>query len=274
MLGCNVSCQCISAPTVRYIADFAVGDTFHYSFGSNSGYQSFYETVITDRAEYGSDSLVYSTETVTLTSGNQVSHSTGTIRYVELDSIISGVFSEGAIVDEFFCNEDIEGPVYHLNTHRSVSLYCSFIGQNVTADSYSEFTYAPGLGETYFHSCSNTTPCNYCSARTLVYARKVNGFIYGTPVNFPTSIESSGSQANILKVFPNPVDQQIIVESLYTKSSDLYITVFDITGKLIIKEPLNSGITIVRRSFIPCGLFLWQIEENSTVLERGKLTFN
>lgn len=78
--------------------------------------------------------------------------------------------------------------------------------------------------------------------------------------------EANSKQTNI--VFPNPASDFIYL-NIENKSAIGFITLYNISGKMVKREPLN-GSNIVRLDDLPAGIYIYSIKLN-TEIYRGKV---
>jgi hypothetical protein len=273
LLSLNGMSQCNPIPTNGEIYNFAVGDTLQYSISSNSGYSAYYYHVIESRNNYGTDSIVYGIQSITLPFGGQLSQSHYDQRIYHPDSATWQQPQTGWITDTLTCFTDTGLLFHHVDSHGWVTVYCSGIGEDISANGSSTDYYSQGLGKTYSYSCSNTEPCNSCSIVRLVYAHKSNGFVYGNAYSFPSGINDFKQLDAFVEVYPNAVSQNFQLRLHGNLGQNLRFVLYDLCGQRLQQELISEPVTNFYRGQLAGGLYLWQIEGGQEVVRKGKLIF-
>ncbi|MBP6732718.1 MAG: T9SS type A sorting domain-containing protein [Chitinophagales bacterium] len=274
----SASCfsQCTPYPAFGEIYNYAIDDTFQYVTYINSAGSSFsgYEyQIIEARNNYGGDSIVYGIKSIQKTSLNNVTVSNQTQKIVKLDSAINTYNRQGAkwMLDTIFCGTDSGIVLFTTRWHVYDSVPCeNFIVRGITDNIR---TYSPGLGETKSSYATNTSPCNYYGQTNLIYAHKADGFIYGTPYDFPTAVNELERQKGSIKVYPNPAFETFQLQIFNVQFGDAYFELFDAVGRRVKYEKVSSSTSTFERANTSNGVYLWQLKVNDDILERGKLVF-
>ena len=119
----------------------------------------------------------------------------------------------------------------------------------------SEDTYVKGLGGPYY-SCDN--PFSLGSAeRKLVYYKK-GETVWGIPLTI-TGISNTEITREII-VFPNPAKDNITIKVGDINTGKLMFYLFDLSGRLIISEPINTVEKQFRHCDFQTGYLFLHIE--------------
>ncbi len=90
------------------------------------------------------------------------------------------------------------------------------------------------------------------------------------PVNVGISSQIEASQ---IRVYPNPVQDQLFIEingsNSYTQST---FSLFDLTGKMLLTKNIDSGLNYVELNKIASGLYFYSISSGQLQLKTGKLS--
>jgi len=124
------------------------------------------------------------------------------------------------------------------------------------------------VGDAYEH-IGNT---NY--ERAWLLKVDSNGCLNGDCPTLYTGIKPIADLINFF-VFPNPATSQFTValagpNDIYGYS-DLHFTLFDLTGRLVMDQPLKEQTTVLHRNDLTSGMYLWQIADDNKTLSNGKL---
>ena len=261
--------QCSPYPTNREVYDYAVGDTFQYYFSANSGYYQYHYKIVTNRIDYGNDSIAYTIKQITSDWNNHITTSTNPSIIYYIDSTIT--YRVGSTFDTVTCSTDSGILLYHITFYQSTGLYCDVIQQNIFGISSNYVRFSVGLGTTYSYLCSNTSPCNYCTSLSLIYAHKSNGYIYGHQHRSSfLSVEEIGNY-NSVSISPNPTTTSFTVQLSTPPSPETYFQLYDAMGRQLRREEINSNTTTINRNNLTSGIYFWQLVSGNRMLERGKL---
>lgn len=106
---------------------------------------------------------------------------------------------------------------------------------------------------------------SFYNSESTIYKTVHGGFVW------ENSLTAGKSAGNKYVVSPNPVNDEIIVHQLHSKSAaNTELRIFDATGKRV----LNISVTPdkpVNVSSYPTGIYLYLILENGSVVQSGKL---
>jgi hypothetical protein len=87
--------------------------------------------------------------------------------------------------------------------------------------------------------------------------------------NETLSVEQISNGISDLRVFPNPLTEGNDLNVLFSKNVTAQIHVYDISGKLILKEELSNGISKqINISSLNNGIYLLKIEGENTSTSR------
>jgi len=86
-----------------------------------------------------------------------------------------------------------------------------------------------------------------------------------------TSVSQPGSEQSI-QFFPNPFSRQttlVVSENLYNQN--LHLRIFNANGKAIYNRSFNTNAHVIHASELGNGLFIFQLSDDTKILETGKL---
>lgn len=88
-------------------------------------------------------------------------------------------------------------------------------------------------------------------------------------VNICAGISETVSEVGF-NLYPNPAGNliQVQVASLY---SDTYFELFDLNGRIILREELKSNTTAINIRSMAAGVYMYRIQKNNESLKQGKL---
>lgn len=114
------------------------------------------------------------------------------------------------------------------------------------------------------------------SVGQVVYTSGGNGFKVSNGVQQPYDIQVvtgiSGNQDKMkMKLYPNPVLNDLVLELETFESSELYFQVYDLHGKLIAFENITDRITRVDFSRYPSSTYLLKVFDKVTVWQTFKI---
>jgi hypothetical protein len=82
------------------------------------------------------------------------------------------------------------------------------------------------------------------------------------------SIENTLGQEEVLRVFPNPFKDQLIVESPFEGTQNYAL--YSILGEHVLTGSIHSGSTLIELSKIPDGLYILKIRGQAIKLIKRK----
>ncbi|MBN2669767.1 MAG: T9SS type A sorting domain-containing protein [Bacteroidales bacterium] len=86
-----------------------------------------------------------------------------------------------------------------------------------------------------------------------------------TTTSLPPSGELKGALSSWLSLYPNPVKGKLTVEYLLAEDANTEMRIYDINGKLLIQQKLNTtmGIKSVDVSKLTSGVYILKLDDNS-----------
>ncbi|MDL2227409.1 T9SS type A sorting domain-containing protein [Odoribacter sp. OttesenSCG-928-L07] len=259
------------------VFDHEVGDELHVYIHDYYDVYGYYEKSMykyIERTDY-QDSIVYSCKRTQ----TRLSESYGEMTsFVFIDDTIKTVITRDIDFDrlpEEVIGEE-ERSSYHLGIYQNVlskrESSNSFLKRDddcwelLLVDGCLIYNrYMKGLGGPYYYC--NDWMMTY--ERSLVYYKKGDE-TWGTPYNL-TGISEIENE-NKVNVFPNPSKDGIIyVVASQNINSELTIDVFDIQGKKIKSEQLDSNYNVIDLSGLRKGMYLYRISDGRNVLQTDKI---
>lgn len=71
-------------------------------------------------------------------------------------------------------------------------------------------------------------------------------------------------------LFPNPSKNNFSIKLSLPPGADMFVNVYDITGRLMLHTPLSQQTTTIQNQ-LNSGMYLWQVTNNTYTLSSGKL---
>jgi len=123
-----------------------------------------------------------------------------------------------------------------------------------------------GLGGYYFEhyaidGCSN-------DESKLVYYKKGN-ITWGTPFDFTGVVTLAN--ANIIKVYPNPASDKIVVET-NSYNDPVTFELFSSGGNLFFRQIIHSAKQDINASSLKNGIYFYKVSISGQILKNGKIT--
>ena len=101
-----------------------------------------------------------------------------------------------------------------------------------------------------------------------VFTSELNILVYSN-YDFTNSIDENGSFADSnakigMSVYPNPIEDRATVK-LDSQSSEVYeVTVYSMTGKIVISEEFSNGENLLDVQFLPSGMYTILVKNDTT----------
>jgi len=128
---------------------------------------------------------------------------------------------------------------------------------------------ANGLGFTLQLSDYNLNPCSPYSWFTGNCVLGSPGFAYAPACNLSVTEMEKGVD---IKIYPNPANDYITVESAYLIENDSYFQVFDLQGRLVISQKLEKiHSQQIALNAIQKGMYIYRIISLNTTVGAGKI---
>ena len=290
--------QSLPFSTLRQVFNYAVGDSFEYQYGYQGAYGSIgninsyscggYELMTITSASIAGDTLIYGYSYFSQDTGGTgpcswfgvggyppfppmrgggpsmgTYDSGGVFRVIAPDSLVT--YAWGPCVPPVVCSDTVVRDAMY-NYHK----------QNQFADYYTEsddtdetLTDSIGLTSTY----SAIVYVNF--QLQLTWYHKAYGERWGTPVTIiPTGISNISNDAPSVKLFPNPSTGEFSIQLSGVPLPEFSFELFDASGRRVYQQIVPNELTNIRLNGISNGLYLWQLSNSGTVMDRGKLVLN
>ncbi len=267
--------------TRAQVYNFNVRDTFDYKIesqdGTLNGYQGInydlisFQRIVVNAAQYFQleDSLsvveaVYETPNPTSPGdlfsfrGNRSVRSDSTSNYAAFDSAITIGCGYS------LCSLSIDTG-YNQRTV-NISQACSGLG--CYAKNYS---YSNSLGIVDIYSYDSDGFSSWDSYRcSLIYFHKGTE-TWGTPATIVMGTNDIAANNATIKLYPTINNGQFQIKITNGNSTDYQLLVYDLTGRIVKRTTLKTGINDVALSNTSRGMYLWSVMSSGVVLKAGKL---
>ncbi len=67
-----------------------------------------------------------------------------------------------------------------------------------------------------------------------------------------------------IQCYPNPVDENLIVDIPFSYTSSFVYTIYDLNGRIMVSETISSGTNAINMKSFAAGNYLLQVTETST----------
>jgi hypothetical protein len=139
-------------------------------------------------------------------------------------------------------------------------------GYHVIYDLFGPGTFIKGLGGGYYINYGEYNP------RSVILNYYKKGSVeWGTPFDF-TSAENLKND-NWVKVFPNPVTAEIVIETTGSFEPTC-IELYSFDGKLALRETLKGKGSPIDVSHLPTGLYFYSIDSKNKQKATGKISIS
>lgn len=90
-----------------------------------------------------------------------------------------------------------------------------------------------------------------------------------------TTFTAVGKANNMVEtLYPNPANSAFCFQLSQQPMNQSYFKLYDVFGKLVKLEIINSVSTIINRDYLQNGIYFWQLESDDKILNRGKVVFD
>jgi hypothetical protein len=83
-------------------------------------------------------------------------------------------------------------------------------------------------------------------------------------------LEKEALDRNLINIYPNPATNKVVVETP-TLSNNEWISVYDMTGKLMHKEKVSKTKTVMNISGYGAGVYLIRVEADGHLIKSEKV---
>jgi hypothetical protein len=237
--------------TVREVFDFNINDVFVYKSDSYlippGRLDTLYErlTVLTKRL-FLPDSIIYTFKNESFYGGflGKITVTTTTLVVKDLDS--AAVYKLQTNNELFKFAKDECNTLN--NSNRRVD------GRSLYSNRLLDFCYGyfvgQGIGLTHFHSCSFVP-----DSKDLIYFKKGTE-IWGTPIDFTSSLFTSSVFETKIKLFPNPTHDVLTIE---TGLPFFQVKIINLNGQVLFSDAYKTPINT---SYLPNGIYFVQVFED------------
>lgn len=244
----NAACKPL---TVREVFDFNINDIFIYRIYEYNFRLGFLDTLfekrtILQKQAFSADSIVYliKKESFYKSAANKLIVKMDTLVVRDLDS--SAVYKIKT-TNPYIFMEDKCATLSNSNRR----IYGRALGSDRIVDLCSGYYVGAGLGLYSSYSC-NFSPDN----KNLIYFKKGTE-IWGSLINFPTSLFTPSLPDFKITLYPNPTTDRLTIES-ETLFDDIKIT--SLEGKTVYEEKtLNALQHSIKLNNMPNGLYFLEL---------------
>jgi hypothetical protein len=271
------SAQTLPQSTVREIYNFEVGDTFQVSCNSYTVLGQYGQEISTVSLDV-IISRVDTLESITYEIDRKYSYrwtdgihysryeniSNYSITYYQLDSTIFWYHSNHLGCDTFnWCHID---SIYYDVNMDSVKVNWHFEGTPNWCGA--DTMYADGLGKIMGGNfCEDyMVPQGNCR---LSYYHKMNGQKWGYPHRF--TIVNNLFEGNQINISPNPANTSLTIQSENNFPLHTTFQLFDITGRMILRQELADKTNRIDVSSLSRGMYLYSVIGEKQTLGAGKV---
>jgi hypothetical protein len=275
--------------TWRDVFDYNVGDVFHYSGyegNSSPAHYDMIENILGKTFSSDSMSVTYTIERCKMVMWFQYYYFHDTLTEVYDTSAWPGEYSSIGLSQEFrrfggYYASSFDATLSEYNQRLSKSTSPDYYEVLDTcwgrgnAEIYYNYVYTKGLGNTLY--IYNNTGDYYFARQELVYYQRGNE-IWGTPVSFDCNtllgIDPQKSTAKaFIEIIPNPVETQaeVFIQCIL-KYDNISIVMYDYSGKIVLREQVNSNPFTLNRGDLPPGLYILVIyDKNDVIIGKKKI---
>ena len=118
-----------------------------------------------------------------------------------------------------------------------------------------ELTYAFVFGRDYLNTGAQAGVDNMLKRADSIRSYFDQGLL--TPCGFPTAVNENQLDKSSFSIYPNPTKDVLFINQ--SQSSEVSITIFDVTGKVLFQSQFNNPQIQVSTKHLPKGMYLLQI---------------
>lgn len=231
--------------------------------------------------ENRSDILVFSTETLTndivmkgkaqvcLKVSSDRKDTDFAIRLCDVDENGKSMLVQTGIIRMRFRNgfapadtsNMIPGTIYSATVNLPTSCITFKAGHkirvNVSSSNYPQYNRNMNTGGPMYPGPSTDVLVNPLQANNSLYLNSTDFSYISLPVDVASGINESSSKTNLLKIFPNPAQNEINVST--KNKSEGTITLFDISGRKILQEELKENKKTLSVTEIKNGIYILHV---------------
>ncbi|MEL6865245.1 MAG: T9SS type A sorting domain-containing protein, partial [Bacteroidota bacterium] len=90
----------------------------------------------------------------------------------------------------------------------------------------------------------------------------------------PTSTQQDIQSPVHFQVYPNPATTSVYFDHQQSGATQLELLLFDVLGRLILQESINTPHHLLQRRDLDNGLYYYRIKMEQTIITEGKLIFH
>jgi len=255
--------------TLGDVFDYENGDEIHRVQNGSGVFSGFIINKVIDRELLGDDAVVYTYEQTywwSEPSGSGYSFDTITDTITNLSFVFDQMpFEEmNGQPERYMLDIDSYNQRPKITTGNLVFEYIDSCYKHLFEWDDLIYTYGKGVGLSEYHSEES----GYSWTDMIVYFKKSDE-TWGTPLIPPVSVNEMERTLEI-NVFPNPAKDFVFIEIQdFKKLNDASISVFDISGKVVFKDRINTGNIKIDTGNWPESLFFYRISDKG-VMATGK----
>ncbi|HWB64883.1 MAG TPA: T9SS type A sorting domain-containing protein [Chitinophagales bacterium] len=258
--------------TRAQVYDFSVGDTLDYRhiyYHWHNGLDTNYiDAPRTDFSRYIIQNIYFSQDSF--------------IKYITRKKVYPGTAFDTLVLENlndaevFLDTSYFDLPSYAFDSIRidSSTLYfdrtTNYITGIIHVVEYESFCFGRGLGKINDNFYGGTMGDGWNDSTTLIYYSGATGAL-GTPYNiYITSVSPPPVLAHYIRVFPNPGKDIFDIELAETPTQPVYFDIYDMTGKKVSGQLINSKLTSFQLS-LSSGPYIWEAFSEKQVYGTGKI---
>ncbi|HHB79297.1 MAG TPA: HYR domain-containing protein, partial [Saprospiraceae bacterium] len=169
---------------------------------------------------------------------------------------------------------------------------CSWCGLNTSTNDYAYFhpwdgkmSMNPGTEEQYFLMEYPCRDCDcaalnepVCGSDSMTYANSCEAecqgvYVYDNGACVVGSEDLSEKTARFV-IYPNPVEDELVVSSLETFSVPVFISFYDVMGRLLLQERITDRAQRIQVRNLPKGMIFYEVHSRDAIWAYGKLVKN
>jgi hypothetical protein len=147
------------------------------------------------------------------------------------------------------------------------------VQRNVSGTDFTNLGDIPALSDTTIHSYAYPDNVENITANKVFYRLKIidkDGlYTYSDLLPVELSANPTGSNANALKVYPNPAKDQLTILFNLQNAAEAELRIIDISGKIVLRNTVNNNpgnnIVFINLSVVSSGMFYVLLIADNTI---------
>lgn len=281
--------QGLSFSTLGQVFNYAVGDSFEYSYDNYGMYNIYgstgnftcggYSLMVISSISYNGDTLVYHYRYLWDNTANSTVACTSPFDYGGAPQYPFPAYSYADSTYNLSSPDSLTSSLYGFCSGGALCADSAFRNGNYNnheQNSYNEFdggfyqTLGDSIGvinEGYFEEDNKSG-----EDLRLIWYHKVDGDQWGTPVNIiPTGVKYLHANSIAVQLFPNPSNGQVSIQLSIPPSEITSFNLFELNGRPVYNQDVTNQTTELRMPGLSNGLYIWQLSIGNAVVARGKL---